>query len=309
VSGAAASEAVGCAAAADDSAETGATAESGATAETGATAQSGATAESRRFRDAYAEHRAREGRGPLASDQLLALPYLGQGPLAREWAVRARSFDALVREVVMPLARRRAGALRVLDMGAGNGWLSARAVRMGHSAIALDVRTDDVDGLGAAAGFAPFLPRMFARVAASFERLPLAARTVDLLVFNASLHYALDLGRVLAEAVRVVRPGGRIAVVDSPFYARAEHGESMAAEKREAAPRVFGDLAPGLQAPRFVEYLTRERLERAGGGLAWRRVRVRYPLWYETRPWLARLRGRRTPSRFDVWWTEVRQDG
>jgi SAM-dependent methyltransferase len=263
-----------------------------------------ASAESRAFRSAYAEHRAREGRGPLPVEQLLALPYLKQGPFAREWAVRARSFDALVREVVRPLARRAGGALRVLDLGAGNAWLSARAVRMGHSAFAVDVRTDGVDGLGAASGFASYLPRMFPRVAASFERLPLAGRTFDLAVFNASLHYALDLARVLTEVARVVRPGGRLAVVDSPFYRSVEQGEAMAAEKHAAAPRVFGDLASGLGAPRFVEFLTRERLEEHSG-LPWRRVKVRYPLWYEARPWLARLRGARTPSRFDVWWAEV----
>jgi SAM-dependent methyltransferase len=166
------------------------------------------------------------------------------------------------------------------------------------------VRTDAVDGLGAASGFAPYLPRMFRRVAASFERLPLAGRTFDLAVFNASLHYALDLAHALAQVASVVRPGGRLAVVDSPFYRTAEQGETMAAEKRAAAPRVFGDLAPGLDAPRFVEFLTKERLEQASG-LAWRRVKVRYPLWYEARPWLARLRGSRVPSRFDVWWAEV----
>ena len=38
-----------------------------------------------------------------------------------------------------------------------------------------------------------------------------------------------------------------------------------------------------------------------GLGLAWRRHRVRYPLWYELRPLVARLRGRRAPSRFDLW--------
>jgi SAM-dependent methyltransferase len=159
--------------------------------------------------------------------------------------------------------------------------------------------------LGAAAAYVSHVKPMFGRSAASFERLPFAARVFDAAVFNASLHYALDLARVLTEAARVVRQGGRLAVVDSPFYRLAEAGETMAAEKRRAAPQLFGELAGGLEAPSFVEYLTRDRLERASGGAGWRRVRVRYPLWYEARPWIAKLRGRREPSRFDVWWTQV----
>jgi SAM-dependent methyltransferase len=273
------------------------------------------TAEDHRFREAYAAHRAREGRGPLREADLLALPYLKHGPFAREWSVRARSFDTFVRGVLEPLARggRGAGAagdapgagLRILDLGAGNGWLCHRLARIGHEAVAIDVRTDAVDGLGAAAGYAPHLPRMFGRVASTFERLPFGRATFDVAVFNASLHYALELPEVVAQAARVVRPGGRVVVLDSPHYRSAEAGERMVAEKRAAASRVFGELAPVLGRARFAEYLTDERLAAAGGGLRWRRLRVRYPLWYELRPIVARLRGLREPSRFDVWWAEV----
>src|SRR5206468_3592499 len=41
------------------------------------------------FRSAYAAHRASEGRAHDRAE-LLALPYLAAGPLARQWAVRAR---------------------------------------------------------------------------------------------------------------------------------------------------------------------------------------------------------------------------
>jgi SAM-dependent methyltransferase len=258
------------------------------------------------FRAAYASHRAREGRGPLDERSLLALPWLGQGRFAAEWSVRARTYQAFVDGVLAPLARAKSSPLRVLDLGAGNGWLCYRMARLGHDGVAVDVRTDEVDGLGAARGYARHLARLFGRVAGSFECLPFARATFDVAVFNASLHYAQDLSGGLGEAKRCVRAGGRIAVLDSPFYDGPAAGEAMVAEKRAQAGHVFGDLADVLAAPRFVEYLTRERLERASAdGFQWRRIRVRYPLRYELRPWTARLFGRRTPSRFDVWWTEV----
>ncbi len=257
----------------------------------------------RRFRWAYGEHRAREGRA-LPADALLRLPDLEDGPFAAQWRIRRCTFRCFVARVLEPLARARAPEpLTVLDLGAGAGWLCFRVSRVGARAIAVDLRTDAVDGLAAAAAYASHLPYLFARLAAGFEALPLATHSADLAVFNASLHYALDLGQVLGEAARVLKPDGRIAVLDSPWYETTEAGEAMVREKHASRHQLFGDLADDLTALPFVEYLTPSRLAEAsrGLGLVWRRHRPRYPLAYRLRPWVARLRGRRPPSRFDVW--------
>jgi SAM-dependent methyltransferase len=173
----------------------------------------------------------------------------------------------------------------------------------GHAALALDVRDDDVDGLGAARGYLEAAPGLFHRAAASFEALPLRAGAFDVAVFNASLHYATDLPRVIAEAARVVRPGGTLAILDSPFYASDAAGAAMVAEKRAHAASRFGGRASALLGLPFIEYLTRGRLAEAsaGTGLRWRRRRVLYPAWYELRPLAARLKRQRIPSRFDLW--------
>lgn len=260
---------------------------------------SGIAATGKEFRSDYAAQRAAEGRAYDAAS-LAVLPYLTTGPLARQWRVRARSFDALLERVLAPMAATRDGSLDVLDVGAGCGWLSYRLALAGHETVALDLRDDSVDGLGAAR---PYLERnssLFTRVAATFDAIPLASQMFDVAVFNASIHYALDLGAVLREAARVVRPGGRIVILDSPFYANESEGVAMIAEKQESGAARFGARAATLLAPPFVEFLTPERLA-AAAPLAWRRHRVTYPLWYELRPLVARLRRRRAPSRFDLW--------
>jgi SAM-dependent methyltransferase len=256
-----------------------------------------------RFRAAYADRREVEGRGSGGVAELLALPYLRGGPLARQWAVRARSYARLLDAVVAPLARTVGPRpLSILDLGAGNGWLCYRLTLRGHRCLALDWRRDAVDGLGAGAAYAGHLPTAFLRVAASFEAIPLE-RGFDLVVFNAAVHYASSLDSTIAEAVRVTLPGGRIVILDSPFYRRGTDGERMVAEKRETALREWGDAAADLLALPMIEYLTADRLAQASAphGLSWRRHPVRYPLWYELRPLAARVRGRRPPSRFDVW--------
>ena len=57
--------------------------------------------------------------------------------------------------------------------------------------------------------------------------LPLASQTADLATVNLVLHYADDPAQVIAEAARVLRPGGRLIVVDfAPHmleYLRADH--------------------------------------------------------------------------------------
>ncbi len=253
-----------------------------------------------RFARDYADHRAAEGRGYRGS-ALFDLPYLMAGPFARQWAVRARTFEAFMKQVLRPTAARLGRTLTALDLGAGNGWLSYRVASEGHRAIALDIRDDQVDGLGAAASFVDELPDRMECKIASFDAIPLPAQCADLAVFNASLHYATDLRAVLTEAQRVVRPGGAIAILDSPFYAREEDGLAMIAEKKQQAQQRFGERSASLMAIPFIEFLTRERLARSSPELGWRRHRVRYPIAYELRPLRAALLGQRRPSRFDLW--------
>lgn len=256
---------------------------------------------SARFREAYAELREREGRGDVS--ELRSMPYVRGGPRAAQWHVRARTYERFLQRVVVPLARARSRPLRVLDLGSGSGWLCRRLEIGGHSAVALDWRCDQVDGLGAAGVYREPGQSLFPRVVASFESLPFAEPLFDLAVFNASLHYTTDLRLALDEAVRVLNDGGRVAILDSPFYRREEDGAAMVSEKRQGFALRMAEARTDLLALPSIEFLTRNRLEEASAGLgmSWRRHRVRYPWSYELRPLWARIRGRRAPSRFDVW--------
>lgn len=59
-------------------------------------------------------------------------------------------------------------------------------------------------------------------VQGDFSRLPFTDAAFDTVLFHQVLHYAQEPETVLAEAARVARPGGRIAVVDFAAHDREE---------------------------------------------------------------------------------------
>ncbi len=185
----------------------------------------------RRFVGEYREVRRREGWGSGGPAYYRALPFRDlTGRFERIWRIRAAGFRALIRRVVRPLEAERGRPLAILDLGAGNGWLSHRLAQRGHRVAAVDLSDDPRDGLGAYVHYGT----AFTPVQADFDHLPFAEAEADLVVFNASLHYSPDCGATLAEALRVLRGGGRLVVMDTPFYRSAESGARMVDEQHAA---------------------------------------------------------------------------
>ena len=59
------------------------------------------------------------------------------------------------------------------------------------------------------------------------ESLPLAAAALDAAMLSLVLHYSPDPARALTEVARVVRPGGRVLVVDMLPHDRVEYQQQM----------------------------------------------------------------------------------
>jgi ArsR family transcriptional regulator len=59
------------------------------------------------------------------------------------------------------------------------------------------------------------------------EALPLAAGELDAAMLSLVLHYSPDPARALTEVARVVRPGGRVLLVDMLPHEREEYQQQM----------------------------------------------------------------------------------
>jgi SAM-dependent methyltransferase len=243
-----------------------------------------------RFLADYTMIRHAEGRGSHDPAYYRRLPEPTDGdPLAWQWTIRAATWHHVERRVLPRLG----SSLRVLDLGAGVGWLSNRMATLGHTPFAIDLSVDDLDGLGAARHY----EREFQRAQAEFDRLPLAGGQADLIVYNASLHYSADYRVTLGEARRVLAPGGHILVLDSPVYRRDESGQQMVAERHADFERRFGTRSDSVAS---IEYLTDPMLTDLGRdlGLVWHRSTAWYGWRWWWRPYRARLTRTREPSRF-----------
>jgi SAM-dependent methyltransferase len=145
----------------------------------------------------------------------------------------------------------------VLDLGSGGGIdviLSARRVGETGVAFGLDM-TDEMLALArrnaAEAGVrnAIFLKGVI-------EQVPLPADSVDVVISNCVVNLSTDKAAVLAEMVRVLRPGGRIGISDVVAEdrlapdARAERGSYVGCI---AGALSKGEYEAGLEAAGFVD--------------------------------------------------------
>jgi len=156
------------------------------------------------IRDAYAEVRSADtavARAFYAPEEIAWLP--------REAAELALGVGRPVRHAAL-----RAGEV-VLDLGCGAGidtLLAAREVGPRGRAIGLDMT-----------------PAMVARarrnaeeaglahvdiLEGTIEEIPLPAASVDVAISNGVLNLSTRKSRVLAETIRVLRPGGRVSITD-----------------------------------------------------------------------------------------------
>ena len=155
----------------------------------------------------------------------------------RSWAAWARALGHLL------------PPMEVADIGCGEGYLTLEIARWARHVTGID-RYDDV--LERAQALAA--RRRATNVAwrkGDLARLPLRDETMDLAVFSQSLRYATDPEQALDEAVRVLRPGGRVLLLDLKT-----HDQTWVRTR-------FGDQRLGFHASELQDLLTSVGLRHA----------------------------------------------
>ncbi|AHY48286.1 Methyltransferase domain (plasmid) [Rubrobacter radiotolerans] len=147
----------------------------------------------------------------------------------------------------------------VLDLGSGGGLdvlLSARRVLPGGRVYGLDMTDEMLD-----------LARENARKAGvenaeflegEIERVPLPDASVDVVLSNCVINLSTDKPRAIAEAYRVLKPGGRLAVSDVVFL---RNRDALPRPVREAVELWTGCISGALGRDEYASLLAEAGFE------------------------------------------------
>jgi len=142
----------------------------------------------------------------------------------------------------------------VLDLGSGGGidvLLSARRVGPTGKVYGLDM-TDEMLALARENQQTSGLQNV-EFLKGEIEEIPLASHSIDVIISNCVINLSSDKDRVLAEAFRVLKPGGRLAVAD--VVVRGD----VPAEIRHSVELWMGCVAGALEESAY-----RDKLGKAG---------------------------------------------
>ena len=143
----------------------------------------------------------------------------------------------------------------VLDLGSGGGidvLLSAKRVGPAGKAYGLDM-TDEMLALARENQLKSGLANV-EFLNGDIESIPLPDNSVDVVISNCVINLSADKDRVIAEAFRVLKPGGRFAVSDVVI-----RGDNMPEPIRRSMELWVGCVAGALEENSY-----REKLARAG---------------------------------------------
>ena len=131
----------------------------------------------------------------------------------------------------------------VLDLGSGGGidvLLSARRVGPTGKAYGLDMTDDMLDLARENQRKAGIANVEFLK--GEIEHIPLPDNSVDVIISNCVINLSADKDRVLSEAFRVLKPGGRFAVSDVVV-----RGDDVPAEVKRSMELWIGCVAGALE--------------------------------------------------------------
>lgn len=129
----------------------------------------------------------------------------------------------------------------IADLGAGEGTLSQLLARTAKQVIAVDNSEKMVEfgaNLAREHGFANLEYRL-----GDIQAPPIAVESVDLAIFSQALHHASQPAKALAAAHGIVKPGGRIVILDL-----LSHGFEQARE-------LYADLWLGFSELEMLQML------------------------------------------------------
>jgi len=179
--------------------------------------------------------RADQGRSPLPRAALRHLPEGDAVAGDPEWRLRRADLALVRRQLAGRASAAHGKRLRILDIGAWNGWLSARLAADGHAATALDLFAGP-DALGAR----HHLPGAWRAVQADPMDPAALGERFDVVILDRCLAFQPDPVAAVSAAAGVLDPGGLLIVTGIVVHADTELAALRLEAERVAFKARFG---------------------------------------------------------------------
>jgi ubiquinone/menaquinone biosynthesis C-methylase UbiE len=153
-----------------------------------------------------------------------------------------RMWKSVVSSAVVAQINPRQGET-VLEIGSGMGAAAFVAARSNAAVIAIDP-TPYMRRVMRLRRFAHVGSRRISILDGAAEAIPVAAESVDALWAVNTMHHWTDLDRAFAEIHRVLRPGGRLLLVDEDFENPAHPDSEKFQQKRAKHAHSFTSIDP-----------------------------------------------------------------
>ena len=169
----------------------------------------------------------------------------------RSWAAWARALGHLLPR------------LDVADLACGEGYLTIEAARWARRVVAVDRAAEALRRARAIARKRGVTNITWKR--GEIERLPIESGSVDVALLSQALHQAAEPAQAVAEAARIVRPGGRVLVLEL-----RPHDQAWVKERLGDLWLGFSDEALGgmLGAAGLTDIRLQPGARKAGGPFA-----------------------------------------
>lgn len=164
------------------------------------------------FEQFYTGLRSKEGR--LYTDaEVAGLPSISNThPHYKEWCIRKNSCKALLSYI-----KQKENILSILEMGCGNGWLSAKLAGLADT-TGLDINSIELNQANRVFGYLSNL----SFINGSLETDRLKEERFDMILFASSIQYFPSLKQTITLAMERLTLLGEIHIMDSPFYRQHE---------------------------------------------------------------------------------------
>jgi SAM-dependent methyltransferase len=191
------------------------------------------------FEQEYIRLRSREGR-IYTDDELQQLPEIAATHrYAEEWKIRKRSAEKLLQYF-----QQKNKACQILEPGCGNGWLS-NFLAQDRRHIIKGVDINETELVQAKRVFVSQPNLRF--ICGSLDHPALTEEKYDAIVFASSIQYFESLQDVVKQCRTLLKPGGELHLLDSPFYQQQDLAAAI-----ERTKKYFNEAGvPGMTAYYF----------------------------------------------------------